>query len=57
MRGKFYGLRITPVGAGSTEFHYLPYVFEERIWNDKMYLHPFKIEEIYKGYLVQNPGW
>lgn len=57
MQGKFYGLRITPVGGGSTEFHYLPYVFEERIWNDKMYLHPFKIEEIYKGYLVQNPGW
>lgn len=57
MKGKFYGLHITPVGGGSPEFNYEPYVFEERIWNDRMYLHPFKIEEIYKGYLAQNPGW
>src|SRR5690606_3445621 len=57
MKGKFYGLSITPLKDGTGEFRYVPYVFEERIWNDKMYLHPFYIEEMYKGYLVQNPGW
>lgn len=57
MKGDFYGLSITPVGGGSSEFKYLPTVFETRVWYDKMYLHPFPIGEIYKGYLVQNPGW
>lgn len=57
MKGDFYGLKINPADGDSGEYNYKPYVFETRIWHDKMYLHPFKIEEIYKGYLVQNPGW
>jgi hypothetical protein len=57
MKGDFYGLKINPADGDSGEYNYKPYVFETRIWYDKMYLHPFKIEEIYKGYLVQNPGW
>ena len=56
MQGSFYGLRITKI-AGSTDFKYEPYVFETRTFLPRMYLHPFLNTEVYKGYLVQNPGY
>ncbi|GAA0549340.1 RagB/SusD family nutrient uptake outer membrane protein [Chitinophaga japonensis] len=56
MKGKMYGLRLRPI-ANSSEFHFEQVVFEERIWEDKMYLYPFPNTEIYKQYLQQNPGW
>ncbi|MET3877251.1 RagB/SusD family nutrient uptake outer membrane protein [Chitinophaga sp. OAE865] len=56
MNGKMYGLRLKPID-GSTEFHFEQVVFEQRVWNDKMYLYPFPNTEIYKQYIVQNPGW
>ncbi len=56
MRGAMYGLRIYKI-AGSTEFRYEPYVFETRTFAPRMYLHPFLNSEVFKGYLVQNPGW
>ena len=31
--------------------------YETRIWQDKMYLYPFPVSEINKGFLKQNPGW
>ena len=31
--------------------------FENRIWEDKMYLYPFPQDEVNKGIIVQNPGW
>ncbi|MFD2934745.1 RagB/SusD family nutrient uptake outer membrane protein [Spirosoma flavum] len=56
MQGLFYGLKITKI-TGSTEFKYEPYVFETRTFLPRMYLHPFLNTEVYKGYLVQNPGY
>ncbi|MVM36700.1 RagB/SusD family nutrient uptake outer membrane protein [Spirosoma sp. HMF3257] len=56
MQGPFYGLKITKI-TGSTDFKYEPYVFETRTFLPRMYLHPFLNTEVYKGYLVQNPGY
>lgn len=56
MKGTFYGITVTPAGEGG-EARYQPVVFENRVWHDKMYLHPFLAGEVFKGYLVQNPGW
>lgn len=56
MTGSFYGLKITKI-ANSTEFSYQPYVFETRTFLTRMYLHPFLNTEVFKGYLVQNPGY
>lgn len=32
-------------------------VFEQRIWDSKMYYYPFSQSEVNKGFLVQNPKW
>lgn len=56
MRGAMYGLRVFKI-TGSTEYRYEPYVIETRTFLPQMYLHPFLNTEVYKGYLVQNPGW
>lgn len=56
MKGAMYGLIISKI-AGSTEFRYEPYVIENRTFAPRMYLHPFQNTEVYKGYLVQNPGY
>lgn len=56
MQGKFYGLQISRI-EGSSEVHYKPYVFENRLWSRRSYLHPIKQLEVDKGYLIQNPGW
>lgn len=56
MKGNMYGLRLKQI-TNSTDFHFDQVVFEQRVWEDKMYLYPFPNSEIYKQYLVQNPGW
>ncbi|MBC7893298.1 MAG: RagB/SusD family nutrient uptake outer membrane protein [Sphingobacteriaceae bacterium] len=56
MKGEMYGLKISKI-TGSTEFKYEPYVFENRTFTPKMYLHPFLNTEVFKGYLIQNPGY
>lgn len=56
MQGPMQGLRITRV-AGSTDFAYQVYTFENRTFLPRMYLHPFPANEVFKGYLVQNPGY
>jgi len=38
-------------------FTYTPYVFEQRSFHKQMYLHPFQVNEVNKGYLQQNPGY
>ncbi|TZF83223.1 RagB/SusD family nutrient uptake outer membrane protein [Pedobacter sp. BS3] len=53
MKGGMYGLRL--VGGSSPTYHLEK--FEDRVWDDKMYLYPFRISEINLGYIVQNPGW
>lgn len=55
MKGPIYGLKITKLTA--TTFRYVPYVIETRTFNKNMYLHPFDLNEVLKGNLVQNPGW
>lgn len=56
MQGDMQGIRVFRI-TGSTEFRYEPYVFETRTFFPKMYLHPFANPEVFKGYLVQNPGY
>lgn len=56
MKGAMYGLKIYKI-ANSTEFRYEPYVIETRSFLPRMYLHPFLNTEVFKGYLIQNPGW
>lgn len=38
-------------------YRYQLYVVQRRTWRDKFYLNNFRVSEINKGYLVQNPGW
>jgi starch-binding outer membrane protein, SusD/RagB family len=56
MKGAMYGIKINKVGATSN-FSYLPYIFETRTFLPRMYYHPFTQNEVFKGYLVQNPGY
>ncbi len=56
MRGAMYGIKVYKI-AGSTEYRYDPYIIENRSFLPQMYLHPFLNTEVFKGYLVQNPGW
>ncbi|MBO9594440.1 MAG: RagB/SusD family nutrient uptake outer membrane protein [Niabella sp.] len=53
MKGGMYGLRL----KGGTNPTYRLEKFEDRVWNDKMYLYPFRVSEINLGYIQQNPGW
>ena len=57
MRGKMYGLKISSIGGSKTHVHYEPYVFENRSWSRRSYLHGIMQNEVDKGYLIQNPGW
>lgn len=56
MNGKMYGIKIYPI-TGKTEYRYETYVFENRTWLPRMYLHPFGRNEVNKGYIIQNPGY
>lgn len=58
MKGNFYGIKISKVaGTNPQEYSYLPYVFEVRSFTPKMYLHPWPVNEVNKGYIIQNPGY
>ncbi len=56
MQGDMYGIKINRIGT-TNEFSYLPYVFEKRTFGPRMYFNPFTQNEVFKGYLVQNPGY
>ena len=53
MRGAMYGLKLT----GGDHPTYELERFENRVWDDKMYLYPFRVSEVDIGYIKQNPGW
>ena len=53
MKGGMYGLKLY---AGTPATYKLE-KFEDRVWEDKMYLYPFKQKEADLGYIIQNPGW
>ena len=56
LNGPFYGIKVLDTDDPD-QFAYQPYVFEERTFMERMYLHPFDNDEVLKGYLVQNPGY
>jgi len=57
MNGTMWGIKIYPI-PNSTDFRYLPYAAEARVFHKREYLHPFNSTEMLKeGYLVQNPGY
>ncbi|ACU06067.1 MULTISPECIES: RagB/SusD family nutrient uptake outer membrane protein [Pedobacter] len=53
MKGGMWSLKL----YGGTSPTYKLEKFEDRVWEDKMYLYPFNSTEIDLGYLIQNPGW
>lgn len=54
MKGYMYTLKLYP---GSPPTYRLEKVGVNRVWEDKMYLYPFKQKEVDLGYIIQNPGW
>jgi len=60
MAGNMWGLeinRLNTVTPFPTAFSYLPFVFETRTFQKRLYLYPFDNNEVLKGNLKQNPGW
>ncbi|MBD1432191.1 RagB/SusD family nutrient uptake outer membrane protein [Sphingobacterium sp. DN00404] len=55
MRGAMYGLNLYQQGDGSIV--YRKEVFENRVWEDRMYVYPIPQTEYDKGYISQTPGW
>jgi hypothetical protein len=53
MKGGMWSLKLYG-GAAPT---YKLEKFEDRAWDDKMYLYPFNIEQTDLGHIIQNPGW
>ncbi|MDR2563658.1 MAG: RagB/SusD family nutrient uptake outer membrane protein [Prevotellaceae bacterium] len=54
MKGSIYTLQLYDTKPEAT---YKLEVIASRVWDDKMYLYPFRQPEVDKGYIVQNPGW
>jgi hypothetical protein len=65
MKGEMIGIKIHIIDANTSYadapmdkgYKYTPYVYETRVFQKRMYLHPFHINEVNKGYLKQNPGY
>jgi hypothetical protein len=65
MQGAMIGLKIHIINPATSYanapresgYKYIPYVYETRTFQKRMYLHPFHINEVNKGYLKQNPGY
>ncbi len=55
MKGQMWGLNVYEQADGSKIYKKEP--FENRVWEDKMYLYPIPQSEIDKGYVIQTPGW
>ncbi|MEL7589300.1 MAG: RagB/SusD family nutrient uptake outer membrane protein [Prolixibacteraceae bacterium] len=53
MKGGMYELKL----EGGAQPAYKLQKFEDRVWDDRMYLYPFRISEVNIGYIKQNPGW
>jgi hypothetical protein len=56
MQGDFFGFKIYQNPA-PPNFRYEVYKMETRSFKKAMYLHPFPLSEMLKGYLTQNPGY
>ena len=54
MSGKIYTLKLYDTQPEAT---YRLEQIASRVWDDKMYLYPFRQPEVDKGYIIQNPGW
>lgn len=59
MQGNFLGVKVNRIsGSGLTaKCDYELFVFENRSFQRRMYMHPLFEHEVNKGYLIQNPGW
>ncbi len=57
MKGDMWGIKIYAIPGNPSEFQYVPYVFSQRTFLTRMYLHPFMQTEVNKGYVIQNPGY
>ena len=54
MKGKIYTLKLYDTKPEPT---YKLEQISSRVWEDKMYLYPFRQQEVDLGYIIQNPGW
>jgi hypothetical protein len=53
-----YGLVIRKMtGTTPQDYSYTRYKIEDRVFHKRMYLDPFRLSEVNKGYIVQNPGY
>ncbi len=54
MKGGMWELKLNAGGGKNPSLHTTKNSSHLPVWDDKMYLYPFKQEEIDKGYIVQN---
>ncbi|SCD20882.1 SusD domain-containing protein [Proteiniphilum saccharofermentans] len=54
MKGRIYTLKLYDTKPEPT---YKLEQISSRVWDDKMYLYPFRQQEVDLGYITQNPGW
>jgi hypothetical protein len=58
MQGPITVLTVNKFGTGTPQqFQYTRTVLENRVWKRFTYLNPFRIAEVNKGYIIQNPGY
>lgn len=55
MRGGMWGLNLYEQANG--DIVYRKEVFENRVWDNRMYRYPIPQSEFDKGYILQTPGW
>lgn len=56
MKGDIYTLKLYGTNSVQDATYRLEKI-ADRVWEDKMYLYPFRQGEVNLGYIVQNPGW
>ncbi len=63
MKGSLYTLKLYPNSSSPTRttatyrIEKIGRELSERVWDNKMYLYPFRQPEVSLGFITQNPGW
>jgi hypothetical protein len=57
MNGPIIGMKIYKISDNPLRCRYVPTLIENRVFHRQHYLYPWRQNEVYKGYLIQNPGY